>query len=89
MHHKQRLQEYVNLHMHESTRQAFVLSPHMLPVPRACFMNHLGRNIQGLFCIFLAVYLTPQSFLYDNEKPLTAVKQPRREIMFFIEIRLK
>lgn len=38
--------------MHESTRQAFVLSPYMLPVLSARFMSHLGRNIQELFYIF-------------------------------------
>ena len=33
--------------------------------------------------------LSPQSSLYDNEKPLAAVKPRGREIIFFIEIRLK
>lgn len=82
--------EYVNVRMQEYTWQAIVLLPHILPVLSACFMIHPGRNIQeGFFAFFWPSISVLKVFFTITEKPLAAVKQPRREIIFFIEIRLK
>lgn len=64
---------------------------------RVCFMSKLSKKEKKkIFAFFFYIYLyfifgrpSLQSFPYDNEKPLAAVKGRRREIIFFIEIRLK
>lgn len=54
----------------------------------SCFMNKLLEKIHNTLYSFFSSH-SLQSFLYDNQKPLAAVKPRRREIIFFIEIRLK
>jgi len=49
-----------------------------------------GRGIQeGYFAFFWQSISVLKLSLTITKKPLAAVKQPRREIIFFIEIRLK
>lgn len=55
----------------------------------SCFMNRLWKNTTHFAFLFFPPSHSLQSFLYDNQKPLAAVKPRRREIIFFIEIRLK